>query len=860
MQSLLPKLDDLRATASLIRPDLLLLTETWLNRTVPDSLLNIPGYVLFRHDRPPPRRGGGVAIYVRNDISVRTFFAANCFEPVSSVWVILVDLKIIVLCLYVPPDFSRSNNSDVNRFIVENFDILLLQYSNYDVIICGDFNSMSCTFARDLNISNLVKSPTRGDSVLDLFFASHEVSVNYNVSVKSPIGNSDHRSILASPRAPRLIQPNRIKRRIYDLRKHNLTRLVSEMQKINWHDFYVACESSDFKCNVFQDIMRAYVDTYIPQHTVYLTDTDKPWITPLLKFFIQKRWNSYRQRNFLSFNYWKTKVKEEILKAKKNWSKSASNGPRNLWKTVNSIRGTKTCDPLQRLCSQLGGTEIATESINSSFCNVFVSSDSVDLPLTDDDWDVQFTVSDVVSRLHRISDSKASGSDGIPTVVYKAVSSLIGGPLCHIFSLCISERNFPNRWKHSHVSPIPKPGAFDINNLRPISLLPLPGKLLESLVLGNGVKEVLLESFGPNQFGARPGSSTTAALIKMHDYVTSLLDSDEVAGVQLLAYDYTKAFDKLRHDVICKALLANNFPIGFVNFIKSYLNNRTQATKIGDCISSTTKVPSGVPQGSILGPYLYCIVAASLQPVHPSSCLVKYIDDVTYCIPIYREKKNQQVLDEHTNVLDWSVQHGLSIKKSKCKSLLFKKSQDCKSQSLDGVEEVRELRFLGVIVNNRLSWDSHVEKIIKTASQRIYCLRILKPLVSPGDMRVIYFLMIRSLFEYSSPVFVHLPATLVKKLNCFQNRVHKLICSIPKDTRASDCNCNAFPDLCQRRFDAACRIFVRAALDPNHILHDILPPRSSRSGRFIQPPALSSRRRNSFVPYVCALLEKTIIL
>ena len=124
------------------------------------------------------------------------------------------------------------------------------------------------------------------------------------------------------------------------------------------------------------------------------------------------------------------------------------------------------------------------------------------------------------------------------------------------------------------------------------------------------------------------------------------------------------------------------------------------------------------------------------------------------------------------------------------------------------------------------------------------------------DLRNIYFLLLRSTLEYSSGVFVHLPCVIDDKLRRFQNRVHELICSIPKDCRATDCACQAFPDLRRRRLDAAIRLFRKAAWKPSHPLHKILPPRSSRSGRFLQPPASSSRRLNSFVPFVCTLIDK----
>ena len=138
-------------------------------------------------------------------------------------------------------------------------------------------------------------------------------------------------------------------------------------------------------------------------------------------------------------------------------------------------------------------------------------------------------------------------------------------------------------------------------------------------------------------------------------------------------------------------------------------------------------------------------------------------------------------------------------------------------------------------------------------------MRILKPLLPIDDLRTVYFLLLRSTLEYSSCVFVHLPCVLDNKLKRFQNRVHKLICSIPKDHSAIDCSCHAFPNLKQRREDAAKRLFMKVARNPSHLLHEILPARSSRSGRFLQPPASSSRRLHSFVPFTCALIENTLM-
>lgn len=171
-----------------------------------------------------------------------------------------------------------------------------------------------------------------------------------------------------------------------------------------------------------------------------------------------------------------------------------------------------------------------------------------------------------------------------------------------------------------------------------------------------------------------------------------MLDKQEVGGVQLVSYDYTKAFDNLQHKVILSRLAEINLPHGFQRFIGSYLSNRTQATLAGDDISSANRVPSGVPQGSILGPYLYCLVAATLASIHPTTCMIKFIDDVPLCMPLLKHFSSQPVLHEHANFLNWSHSNSLVINNSKSKSLFLEKNRDCRPQPLADVVEVDELR------------------------------------------------------------------------------------------------------------------------------------------------------------------------
>ena len=171
------------------------------------------------------------------------------------------------------------------------------------------------------------------------------------------------------------------------------------------------------------------------------------------------------------------------------------------------------------------------------------------------------------------------------------------------------------------------------------------------------------------------------------------------------------------------------------------------------------------------------------------------------------------------------------------------------------MEVVSELRILGVTVNNRLKWDLHIDTVVRSCSRKMYALRVLRPLLSNEELAAIYFGLIRSVLEYASPAFVNLPKYLEEKINRIQKRAHWLVCRTHPDI----CACDMFQSLRDRRLKASMKLFTKASLDSEHILYDVLPSRSKRTGRFTQPSSSSSRHLSTFVPFVTSLINHTFV-
>ena len=388
-----------------------------------------------------------------------------------------------------------------------------------------------------------------------------------------------------------------------------------------------------------------------------------------------------------------------------------------------------------------------------------LNTDAIAAEIGNQSWNVQISTEKVTQMLLNLKSGKSAGYDDLSPRILREAYDIFAAPLTHLFTVSIATQKFPTAWKMAMIAPIPKKKNPSLNDFRPISLLSIPSKLLETLVL-NSVRQRLLLHYGDYQFGFRPGASTLHANVTIHDFVTRHLDKSSMKGVVMIAMDLSKAFDKLSHESLMRSLIGSSFPRDFLLWLSDFLLNRKQRVLLQGTVSTNvTNVTSGVLQGSVLAPYLFAFHMGTLSPAQPETLLVKYADDVSILIPLSENSDlSSLVLTEIENIKKWSSSHGLQVNEEKTKSLVFTKSEitELKLRSVPNLNS--DLKILGVTFENTLKWDKHMENITKCASRRIHALRMLKriPGATQKDLIPVYQNYILSIIEYNSPLFVGL--------------------------------------------------------------------------------------------------------
>lgn len=329
--------------------------------------------------------------------------------------------------------------------------------------------------------------------------------------------------------------------------------------------------------------------------------------------------------------------------------------------------------------------------------------------------------------------NKAPGPDGIPNVALKAAVNTDPDMFRTTMQRCIDQGIFPDVWKRQKLVLLPKAGKppGDPSAYRPICLLDTTGKLLERLILNRLVPYTeSADGLSNNQFGFRKGKSTL-------DAIQSVVQTAEVAiehkrsGIRYCAVvtlDVKNAFNSASWEAIAHALHRLKVPVQLCKLLESYFDGRILLydTEEGQ---KSVRITAGVPQGSILGPLLWNAMYDDVLrlPLPTGVKIVGFADDIT--LVVYGESMEEvELTAAHSISLveEWMKSRKLGLARHKTEVVVVnnRKSEQRALISVGDctIESKRSLRHLGVMIDDKLSFASHVEYACKRASTAIAAL------------------------------------------------------------------------------------------------------------------------------------------
>lgn len=401
-----------------------------------------------------------------------------------------------------------------------------------------------------------------------------------------------------------------------------------------------------------------------------------------------------------------------------------------------------------------------TTSTNSTHFENYLKND-----YTQNDFKFgQVTASEVDKVISQLPNKFSHGYDGFSINFIKKIKNVIIEPLTSIFNQTIRSGIFPDSLKMARVLPVYKKGdKCLLDNYRPISILPALSKIFERLIF-NQLIEYLTEHkiLFNSQYGFRSGHSTEHAALELVERIlTSFSNNDQSLAIFL---DLSKAFDSLNHEILISKLKYYGLSTQSLQLISSYFENRFQYVDFNGTHSRKYLIETGVPQGSVLGPLFFLLYLNDLNEVSNIFDFIMFADDTTLHCPLsrfsnnYTDTTSNLINKELDNIFSWFCANKLTINASKTKLMIFHRPNASTlklsiSINNEVISQVSNFEFLGVNMNENLSWSKHISNTCSKIASAIGMMHRLRGIFPKNVLTLIYHSLITSRLNYMLTVW-----------------------------------------------------------------------------------------------------------
>lgn len=731
-------MDELQANVKHI-PDytnacVIALTETWLKDYDQNQDFEIDGFGQpYRLDRDAQisgkSLGGGVCLYVNpcwcRTVKIRESVCSPHIEllsvslrPFYLPWEIP---QVFLTVVYIHPRANMAEAVSTIAKLVHRFQSICPDAPHF---ILGDFNT--CSLSQHL--------ATRHGKTLDLCYGT--IKGAYKSFPLAPLGSSDHNCVLLAPVYQPALKRGKVEHKEVALWTESAVHEFNGcLYNTNWDVFKDTCTTLDELTHTVVSYITFCEEMIIPRKTITLYPNNKPWVSKSLKNSLNRKKIAYYKGDITEQREAQKLVRNEIRLAKMQYKNKVqdelrSGDSRSAWKGIKSMVGIQ--DKKKRV-SHADKSDLTLAKELNQFYLRFDSKDFSDelsvFRAASVSSQILLDEITVWSTFEKTNVRKSHGPDGISGRLLKSCAPFLSDIFTYIFQLSLSLNKVPSLWKESIIVPVAKVSSpKTLNDYRPVALTSVVMKSFEHMV-----KKSLLSMtqtiIDPLQFAYQPRKGVEDAVATLLNFVVRHLEGTKTHA-RLCFADFSSAFNCMQPHVLAQRLSKiPSIDSGTICWLIDFLTMRPQRTRVNETLSESLLCSTGSPQGCVLSPLLFMLYTNDCKSMFESRYILKYADDsVIVSLLQDQEVGHGPVLDYFVRWCDDSYLQ-LNVSKTKDMILDFRKNPPVTTPTFlkgTAVEVVSQYKYLGTILDNKLSFETNSDAICRKANQRLFYLRKLR--------------------------------------------------------------------------------------------------------------------------------------